>query len=148
MNIVEICTVKYPGQVEARNITFRKPDDEILLDLWRVPEVERPDEVDLLAEASQWERLYALFRLKQDGLYLIELLLNEKAKDKGYNNAISCASYANSTNAEWKAEAEVFVVWRDAIWTYAYAQFEAAQQGGAIPSAEELISGSPQLIWP
>lgn len=58
MNIVDICKLKYPGEVEAGNITFGKPADEILIQYWNVDGVEQPTEAALLADIPTYESTY------------------------------------------------------------------------------------------
>lgn len=42
--------------------------------------------------------------------------LDSLAQSWGYDNIVSACSYANSTNAKFKAEALALISWRDAIW--------------------------------
>lgn len=45
-------------------------------------------------------------------------MIDEKAKELGYNSAADLASYTASTNADFKAEAETFVAWRDGVYSH------------------------------
>jgi hypothetical protein len=56
-------------------------------------------------------------------------LIDAYAQSWGYDNIVSAASYANSTNAKFKAEALALIAWRDAVWAYCYASFAAVQAG-------------------
>lgn len=47
-------------------------------------------------------------------------LLNEIANSWGYDSIISAVSYANSTNAQFKADAEALIEWRDEVWAVVY----------------------------
>jgi hypothetical protein len=71
------------------------------------------------------ERL-ALFAPKpateEDYKAAIVAMLDAKAQDRRYDNALSLSTYVSSTNASWAAEAAAFVAWRDAIWSYCYDQ--------------------------
>lgn len=42
--------------------------------------------------------------------------LDSLARAWGYDSIVSAASYANSTVAQYKAEATALIVWRDATW--------------------------------
>ena len=46
--------------------------------------------------------------------------LDAVAKSWGYDSLVSAVSYANSTNPQFKAEAEALIAWRDAYWAEAY----------------------------
>ncbi|AZO81574.1 hypothetical protein B5U98_29405 [Bosea sp. Tri-39] len=71
------------------------------------------------------------------------------AQARSYDSGITCSSYVNSTNPGWAAEAEAFVAWRDAVWTYAYGEL-AKVEGGQRPqpSVAEIIDELPSISWP
>ena len=46
--------------------------------------------------------------------------LDSVARSWGYSSLAIATSYVNSSNAQWKAEAEALIAWRDAYWTEAY----------------------------
>lgn len=46
--------------------------------------------------------------------------LDAVAKSWGYDSLVSAVSYANSTNPQFKAEAEALIEWRDKLWAEAY----------------------------
>ena len=148
LNLLEICTVKFPGQIEAMNITFRKPDHEILFASWSVPNIQQPTEAEILAEEPQWERPYAIYQAFNTFLPYIDRLLDTTAQAKQYGSAVACASYVTSTNPQWKAEAEAFVSWRDAVFVYAINIQTEVQGGAPIPSFDEFVSGLPTIVWP
>lgn len=78
----------------------------------------------------------------------IQDYLNYKAKEKQYESALHCASYASSTNQQWQQEAQTFVAWRDDVWLYAYSELALIQSGDKpIPTIEEFIQGLPELNW-
>ncbi len=148
LNLVDICTVKFPGQIEAMNITFRKPDEEILFDIWNVPNVPRPTEAEIMSEEPQWERPYAIFVAFNTFLPYIDHLLDTTAQSKQYGSAVACASYANSTNPQWKAEADAFISWRDQVFAYAINIQTEVMGGAPIPTFEDFVSGLPLIVWP
>lgn len=149
INLVEICRLKYPNQIELGNIGFRKPDQDILISYWNVQGVTQPLESDLLAESATWEPIYQMAQLKQNGSEAIEDLLNTTAKVKNYNDSISIASYSASTNAVWKAEADAFIAWRDAVWVSALQTFADVQAGTIpAPTLADFLAGLPTITWP
>lgn len=79
----------------------------------------------------------------------IQQHVDQTAKGRRYDNGVSLASYVASGNPEWAAEAQAFVQWRDAVWTYAYAELDkvlAAEREQ--PSVEEFIGELPVIEWP
>jgi hypothetical protein len=149
LNLVEICTVKFPGQIEAMNITFRRPEDDVFeFVTWNVPNIPKPTVQEIMAEEPQWERPYAIFVAFNTFLPYIDDLLNTTAQSKQYGSAVACASYVSSTNPQWKAEAEAFVSWRDQVFAYAINIQTEVQGGAPIPTFDEFVSGLPQIVWP
>ena len=79
----------------------------------------------------------------------IEANIEATAVERGYANATRLANYVSSTNAEWKAEAEAFVAWRDAVWEYAFTELAKVQAGErAERSVEDFLAELPQIAWP
>ncbi len=65
--------------------------------------------------------------------------LDSVAKSWGYDSLMSAASYANSTNPQFKAEAEALISWRDAYWAEAY-----TIEAGTLPvNAASFIAALP-----
>lgn len=149
MNIVRICQYKYPGQVEIGNISFRKPDDEILIAAWNVPDEPQPTEAELLAYGQEHQRAIEINALSLELAVTIQYLIDQTAKAKQYENAVSCASYASSTIETWKLEADTFIAWRDSVWAYAYEQL-AIYSGNEepLPNVEQFMASLPQIQWP
>jgi len=149
MNIVQICQYKYPGQVEIGNITFRKPSDEILIETWKVPDEPKPTEAELLAYGLEHQRAIEINALSLDLAATIQYLIEQISRSKQYESAVSCASYANSTNETWKIEADTFIAWRDTVWVYAYEQLATYSGNQApLPTVEQFIASLPAIIWP
>lgn len=66
--------------------------------------------------------------------------LDSVAKSWGYDSLLSAASYANSSNLQFKAESEALISWRDQCWTKAYELV-----GNAAPkSVEDFLSQLPK----
>ena len=63
-----------------------------------------------------------------------------------YNGAAHLASYVASGVAEWAAEAQAFVAWRDAVWQAALGLLADAQASGDVISVEDALAALPE--WP
>lgn len=55
--------------------------------------------------------------------------LDSVAQSWGYDSVVSAVSYANSTIAQFKAEAVALIEWRDAVWSSAYTLLANVQAG-------------------
>lgn len=76
-------------------------------------------------------------------------LIDKKASEKQYLNAVSCASYVTSSNDTWADEASAFIVWRDNVYEYAFDYFKQVQEGAIRnPSMQDFLAGIPSLVWP
>lgn len=75
--------------------------------------------------------------------------VTQTARARGYNGAESLASYVASTNPTWAAEAQAFVAWRDAVWTYALSVMAQVQAGVVpLPALDDFLTDVPAIIWP
>jgi hypothetical protein len=75
--------------------------------------------------------------------------VDQMARSQQFNDGVTLASYKDSTNALWAAQAAAFIAWRDQVWAYSYEQLAAVQ--AAIrpqPSIQELIAELPAISWP
>lgn len=97
---------------------------------------------------SYWEA-QAPQRMTAQFTEALEKAINDKAAEKSYSSGVSCASYSDSTNAQWAAEAQSFIDWRDRCYEYGY-NYLAEAQGGQIPNPnlEDFLSGLPTMEWP
>ena len=78
----------------------------------------------------------------QEASKAIQKLLDAEARKAGYDNIISACSYVGSTN--FGAEAQSFLDWRDAIWTYAYqVQTDVKSGSRELPTIDELLAELP-----
>ncbi|NTJ46507.1 hypothetical protein G6K93_05700 [Agrobacterium rhizogenes] len=82
----------------------------------------------------------------------IAAMMDAKAKERRYENALSIATYVGSANAQWAAEAQVFVVWRDQVWGYCYAELDKVQNGEREqPSVSDFLTELETqfpMTWP
>lgn len=79
----------------------------------------------------------------------IVAVLDAKAQERRYDNAVSIATYTDSTNPTWIAEALAFVAWRDAVWVYAYTELDKVMNGQRLqPTIAELVAELPAMVWP
>ena len=87
---------------------------------------------------------------QEDYTKAIQALFEATASSRRYEQgATAFATYVNSKDAEWAAEAQAFVEWRDAVWRYAYDQLDLVQAGKRDqPSVEELLAELPKPNWP
>ena len=148
MNIRDVCIFKYPGQVEANNIGFGQDDDgSIFINKWDVAGIEQPTVEELEAEIPQYQRQFDVETFKSSVSSKVGALMNYTAKSKGYDNSYSLVGYVNSSNATWKAEADVFVNWRDSVWEAVFIEYSAIDSGGNIPDEDVFIASLPQIEW-
>ena len=74
----------------------------------------------------------------------IDAHIDAQAKALHYNSAAHLAGYTGSTVAEWAAEAQAFVAWRDACWLAALALLAQAEGSGDVPSVEDVLAALPE----
>lgn len=150
MNLIDICEQKYPGQIALGNIKFRQEwhDSPIEIAYWNVDGVEKPIESDLINYGTQNERAIGINLLKIECIPLIQKVIDLTANQKQYDNAISCASYKDSTNAQWALDATNFIAWRDAVWMYAFSKLnEYINNQLPLPTSQDIIDGMPPITW-
>jgi len=95
-----------------------------------------------MKQASEMEKEIDRFRSA------IQSLVDAKAQEKQYDSGATMASYVGSTVPDWASEAQRFVVWRDNVWSYTYAQLNAVQNGQRQqPTIEEFLTELPVLNW-
>jgi len=77
------------------------------------------------------------------------LAVDAVAQAKGYDNAVACASYRDSTVGAWAAEAAAFAAWRDAVWQYALTALARVEAGEReVPTIEAFLDELPAPPWP
>jgi hypothetical protein len=74
--------------------------------------------------------------------------LDEVAQQRQYDNRLTIAAYVSSSNPQWSAEAQAFIVWRDACLEYLFEQLSAVEAGTIdAPTVVEFIAGMPVIDW-
>ena len=59
----------------------------------------------------------------------VQAHIDATANSRGYRDGVALVGYVNSTVPQWAAEAQAFIVWRDAVWAYTYQEFAKVQNG-------------------
>ena len=78
---------------------------------------------------------------------LKDLDKDAKAKEKNYDNRITCSLLAGYPGP-FQVEGLAFAQWMDACNAYCYEVIQDIQEGSrAVPSFEELSSEFPALVW-
>ncbi|NMG39875.1 hypothetical protein GRZ55_11535 [Chelativorans sp. ZYF759] len=79
----------------------------------------------------------------------IEAHVDEVARQRQYSGAVSISTYVSSTNPAWAAEAQGFIVWRDAVWVYAFTELAKVEAGDrAVPEVGDFLAELPAMEWP
>lgn len=73
----------------------------------------------------------------------IQKFMDEQAQAAGYDDLISACSYAAAANP-YQAESQGFLVWRGAVWDYAFTELQKVQTGTRTqPTIAEFIAELP-----
>jgi hypothetical protein len=80
---------------------------------------------------------------------LAQNMMDEKARERNYDNIASACSYTASTNSKFAAEAAVCVEWRDAVWVKCYELLNLVLSDKMdIPEPDDFLSMLPTMTWP
>lgn len=152
MNFYEIITTVYASQWALNQFDLGDANDGqgIIIVSWSVPNVTQPTHAEVMAmETPEMAFQYAYNAFLTAYLAQLATLIDSVAQQKDFDSAISCLSYLSSTNGVWKLESETFNAWRDAVWTYLYAQqVLILNKTRAIPTIEQLNAELPVIVWP
>lgn len=86
---------------------------------------------------------------QQDYSAAIQAYVDAAAVTKQFHDGVTLASYTASTNQQWAQEAQAFVAWRDAVWAYAYAEFDKVMAGErSQPTVSDFLNELPVIVWP
>lgn len=108
-----------------------------------------PERADMRWNGESWVAPpIALEQIFETARQLVNAHIDQAAQAWGYNDAVACASYVQSTNATWAAEATAFIAWRDACWAHVFDLRAKALAGEitAFPTADELIASLPAIV--
>lgn len=79
----------------------------------------------------------------------VQAHLDAEARSHVYDGILSLCTYASSPSAKFYTEGQLGVEWRDACWTYTYAQLDAVKAGEReAPTPAELVAELPAMAWP
>lgn len=79
----------------------------------------------------------------------IQNLIDTHAQGRRYDGGNSLATYVASSNPDWASEAQAFVIWRDAVWAYAYVEMDKVMGGlRDQPTVQEFLDELPIMEWP
>lgn len=73
--------------------------------------------------------------------------LDAVAQSKTYDNRLTIATYATSTNSTYAGEAQTFIAWRDNALASMFEQLAAVQSGAPAPTVEQFIAALPVINW-
>lgn len=78
----------------------------------------------------------------------IQAHVDAAAISRRYDSGNSLATYVASSNPDWAAEAHAFVIWRDAVWAYAYVEMDRVLGGlREKPTVQEFLDELPVMDW-
>ena len=79
----------------------------------------------------------------------IQSMLDETARERGYDSILSLCTYATSPAAKFAAEGQAGVSWRDEVWAKGYTILADVEAGTrSIPTVDELLAELPNFVWP
>jgi len=82
----------------------------------------------------------------------VQAHIDVTAQQRQYDSGYTCASYVNSTNPQWAAEAQAFIAWRDAVWAYSFAELAKVEDGEREqPTVEQFVAelaAAVPMEWP
>jgi hypothetical protein len=76
----------------------------------------------------------------------VQAWIDATAAQNGYDNAVSCASYADSGVPRYRADAAAIIAWRDAVWVAAneWRNSLGGRLPDPVPSIEAIIEQLPR----
>ncbi|CAB4142758.1 hypothetical protein UFOVP435_19 [uncultured Caudovirales phage] len=78
----------------------------------------------------------------------VQDFLDATARSRGYDSALSCVSYIDSTVASYRTEATAMRDWRDAVWVRCLQLLAEVKLGRRpIPTEVELVALLPTIQW-
>lgn len=78
----------------------------------------------------------------------VQMYLDSVAREKRYDNALTLATYATSTNPTFAAEAKKFIEYRDTCWGICYDTLaKYAKREIPMPTPDEVLKSFPKIQW-
>lgn len=152
MNVEQILTTIYATQFAQGLFGMADYNDGqgVVIAFWNVPNVPQPTQQQILSmDTPQLEQQYLFNQTYLSFVPQLANYIDSVAQGKQYGNAVSCASYFNSTNVQWKNEATTFIAWRDAVYAYAIAQYQLMESGKrTTPTFTQFQAELPVITWP
>lgn len=147
MTIADILFYKYPEQMKNGQIIVKDDSDGNgpYIYKWEMGNIIKPTDEEILS----WQSEVTLTQFQKNVTQLISEYIENVAKEKDYDSALSCVSYSTSTNTIWQAEATAFISWRDSVWEFCIEQYALIETGEiSQPTEQEVIDALPQITWP
>jgi len=150
---------KSPTEIDitSKNVTFDSieysmydaaTDSFINDDYFNQKQIEKEDARNRIVNVIP-SVLVGLNYTEEEAAIAIQQKLDEKAKEYQYDNILSAATYYNSTNSKFKADAEAFVKWRDDVWVWAYDLLDKVKKAEIEkPTLENILSQIPNFVSP
>ena len=150
MTVVDVVNIIYPEQLKLGNVIFGQGlEDGIFITYWNVPNEPQPSVESLEAQITTLQNQFDLSYFVTNGTPQLADFVDSVAQQKQYADAVSCASYVNSSVQSWKNEATAFIAWRDSVYNYVIAQETLMQSGSrSIPTFAEFQTELPVIAWP
>lgn len=132
---------------DANDTDYRLRDDGagIYIEYWNTSKLGTIPLLETLASSWSAASWVLLIREVTDQ---VQIMLDSAAQSRRYDNMFTMLSYLNSTNPYFKAEAEVGLLWRDALWNKCL-QLQADIANGTIviTSVEQFLAELPPIDW-
>lgn len=146
--VIEYKIVDY--EIQTTTIPAQYDEQGELIAEERIEEIRKPiyDTVirDMTEEEIAEMPTPSIDEIKAELINQVQNHMDNECQKLGYDNGFACASYVSSSVPKFKAEAESFVLWRDKVWSYCYAQLDLFEQGKReIPT--DIIAELPKLEW-
>lgn len=79
----------------------------------------------------------------------VQEMLDEAARQRGYDSILSACTYAASTIERFRQEAQACIAWRDAVWAECYRLLDEVKAGSRqAPQMAVLLASLPMIEWP
>lgn len=106
------------------------------------------DKLEVVNVANDWDSIPDE-KVKDIVISSVQGIIDAAAGSMGYDNAVSCASYATSTIPKFKTEAVAIIKYRDDAWIACY-QFLNDYLAGKIkrPTLEDIMKKIPTFVPP